>query len=477
MNILMVASEMTPFAKTGGLGDVLGALPHALARRGHELTVFIPFYRGIQSTMRELILHGNVMVGARPVKYNLLRIARDRKVQVYAINREEYFDRTHLYGTPERDYDDNAERFIFFSKAVIQAIQSLGLRPQIVHAHDWQTALVLVYLNLQHARSSFPRARTVFTIHNLAYQGQFEAQTFNWMGLPAHFSSMNGLEFYGRMNFMKGGIVFADSITTVSRRHAQEIQTPEYGFGLDGVLRSRQGSLYGIVNGADYSVWNPKTDSYLKQKYETNSLKNKAACKQALAADLGLQIAINKPLFGIVSRFAQQKGLDLAIKIMPELLKKGAFFAILGNGNTGYEKRFRELAARHSSQIGLRIGFDEPLAHRIFAGCDFFMMPSLYEPCGLGQLYALRYGTIPIVRATGGLDDTVQEWNPATHEGTGFKFDEIAPEALLKACEKAMKIHRQPSSFSALRKNAMNVDFSWEKSAAEYETLYKSLRS
>ncbi|MBI4026549.1 MAG: glycogen synthase GlgA [Verrucomicrobia bacterium] len=477
MNIVMIASEMTPFAKTGGLGDVMGSLPHALSRRGHEIAAFIPLYRCVNTGSAEKLRQDRVQLGQRAADFTVYRIEQRRGVSVYAIGKGEYFDRDDLYGTGTRDYGDNAERFIFFSKAAVQAVQSLGLQPHVVHAHDWQAAFVPVQLRAGDSPVALREVPVVFTIHNLAFQGMFDAREFQHTNLPPHFFSVNGLEFYSHINLMKGGILFANEATTVSRRYAQEIQTPEHGWGLDGVLRARRNPVRGIMNGVDTAVWNPETDPHLPHPFTAKTLADKRKCKTALARELGLETSGKKPLFGVVSRFAQQKGMDLLLNTFPQMLKRGAAFAILGNGEARYEDAFRRLAGDHPRQIGLKIGFDDRLAHRIYAGSDFFLMPSLYEPCGLSQLYAMRYGAIPVVRATGGLDDSIQEWEPERRQGTGFKFERAEPEALMAALDRAMSVLGRPSLMAALRRNAMAADFSWEKSAREYEAIYESLQS
>jgi starch synthase len=474
MNIVMVSSEMGPFSKTGGLGDVLGTLPYALSELGHDVSVFIPFYRSVPATSPELLFQSDVSMGQRRVVFEVFRIHRRGRVNVYAIRKDEYFDRSYLYGSP-REYDDNAERFIFFSKAVVHSMQSLGMRVQIVHAHDWQAALVPVYL--QRSREGvFPRVPTVFTIHNLAYQGLFDAHEFQRTNLDPSLFSTDGLEFFGRMNLMKGGILFANAVTTVSPRYAAEIQTAEYGYGLDGVLRSRKDSVHGILNGVDYSEWNPEKDQHLAQNFNVDTLATKKSCREALIQELKLTSNSRKPVFGIVTRLAHQKGIDLLLQTFSEMLSKGALLAILANGDTKYEGAFEQFARSYPKQFGLKIGFDGGLAHRIYAGSDFFLMPSLYEPCGLSQLYAMRYGSIPIVRATGGLEDTIRAWEPGQKDGTGIKFDKAEPAALLTAFQQAMDLYKKPTVLAALRKNGMSANFSWEKSAREYEKLYQSLQ-
>ena len=474
MKIIMAASEMTPFAKTGGLADVMGTLPHALAKRGHEVIVFIPFYRCVDAPSAEFMKDESIMVGSRSARFKIFSIFRKNGVRVFAIRKEEYFDRSELYGLADRDYEDNAERFAFFNQAVMRAMAAMDLDAQVIHAHDWQTALIPVYAQISNPGLSEP-VRTLFTIHNLAYQGAFDSHAFGCTNLPGQFFSMDGLEFYGRFNFLKGGILFADWVSTVSRRYAKEIQTPEHGFGLDGVLRAKHASLTGIMNGVDYSTWNPETDVHLPQQFGAGSITRKERCKSALVEELKLESAVKKPLFGMVTRFARQKGCDLLLQALPEMLQHGALFAVLGNGNAAYEKAFRHMAEQHPGQFAFTTGFNDGLAHRIYGGSDFFLMPSLYEPCGLSQLYAMRYGTIPLVRATGGLDDSVQGWDPKTRRGNGIKFQKADPADLVTGFEQAMDVYRNSKTLATLRQNAMAADFSWDKSAAEYETLYQSL--
>lgn len=477
MNIIMASSEMTPFAKTGGLGDVLGALPYALAARGHEITVIIPFYRCIENRSEESVLEDVVMMGDHPARFKVIRLTHGRGVTVYAIHKEEYFDRSQLYGTAEGDYQDNAERFIFFSKAVLQTIRSMGWSASILHAHDWQAGLIPLYVKSQKTDGLFKGLSTVFTIHNLAYQGIFSSHEFRHTNLSSEYFSMQGMEFYGRMNLMKGGIVFSDTVTTVSQTYAQEIQTPEYGFGLDGVLRSRMNAIHGISNGVDDKIWNPETDPFITEKFGVKNLEKKHKCKIALLREAGLENAPQKPLFGLVSRFAGQKGMDLLIDSFPQMLEHDALFIILGSGEDKYEKAFKQFAAQYPHRISLTIGFDEALAHRIYAGSDFFLMPSLYEPCGLSQLYAMRYGCIPLVRKTGGLADTVKPWNPKTREGYGFQFSDPRTSAWMEIFVKAMETYPNSKAMAAIQKNAMKEDFSWNHSAKAYETLYQSLQS
>lgn len=477
MRIVMASSEMTPFAKTGGLADVLGALPHALARRGHEVSVFLPLYGSLDASNAEFLLQDGVALGPRHATFSVYRLSRDAGVTVYAIRKEEFFDRAGLYGTPERDFEDNAERFILFSKAVVQAILALRLEPEVVHAHDWQTAFIPLQLKIYHDHHALPRVPTVFTIHNMAYQGIFDAWHFGDTNLPGHYFSHDALEFYGRLNLMKAGIGYSDAVTTVSPRYAQEIQTPEFGHQLDGLLKSRHGAVHGILNGVDYSIWNPESDPHLPAHFSVAEPDAKKLCQRELLAALRIMESDKASVLGMVTRFATQKGLDLLIPIFADILARGVRLAVLGSGEPGYEHAFRALEASYPGRVGLRIGFDEKLAHLIYAGSDFLLMPSLYEPCGLSQLYAMRYGTIPIVRATGGLDDTVQAWDAATRTGTGFKFVPAESSALLGAVDDALRAIAKPETFAALRENAMIADFSWERSAGAYETLYEGIQT
>jgi len=474
MHIIMATSEMSPYAKTGGLGDVLGSLPYALSKRGHEVSVFLPFYQCIQPPMEELVLQAKLPLGGREFAYSVVCISRQNGVTVYAIKKEEFFEREGIYGTAQRSYDDNPDRFIFFNKAIIETIRALNIRG-IVHAHDWPTALLPVFIKYFSGVGNFPVTRSVFTIHNLAYHGMFDASLFALTNLPQRFFSVHGLEYHGRMNLMKGGILFADKVTTVSRQYAKEIQTSHYGCGLEGVLQSRKNDMTGIVNGIDYSIWNPETDKHIKKNFNVDNLKGKADCKKDLATQLKMEITDEKPIFGIVSRFTPQKGLDLVLTVIPELIKSGAQLAILGSGDSVYENAFRKFAASHPKQCGVVIGFNEKLAHQIFAGSDFFLMPSLEEPCGLAQLYAMRYASIPIIHAVGGLEDTVEQWNSQTLSGTGLKFHTPKPTALLDTCKEGLEIFKNKATLLTLRKNTMKVDCSWDKSAAEYESLYKDL--
>lgn len=477
MKILMTASEMTPYAKTGGLGDVLGSLPHALQACGHDVSIVIPFYRLVEKAFPspQVISSGAVPIGSKHCQFEILDLGCQDGVGVYGIRKEEYFDRSQLYGTSTREYEDNAERFIFFCKAALHLIQTLQLPIDIIHAHDWQTGLIPLLLRLKQKEGALLKTKSIYTIHNLAYQGHFDVREFALTNLPGSYFSSEGMEFYGRMNLMKAGLVYSDAITTVSPRYSREIQTVEFGYGLDGVLRSRKNCVFGMINGVDYRIWNPSTDPFLAKNFKASALAGKKACKIALLKNFHFPISPEKPLFGMVTRLAHQKGIDLLLEVLPSMLKRGARFAILGSGDNKFEKAFQQLALEFPSQFGLKIGFDDRLAHQIYGGSDFLLMPSLYEPCGLSQLYALRYGTIPIVRATGGLEDTIEHWNPSAKKGNGIKFHENSAEDLGRAIEKAFELFESPTILNVARKNAMKADFSWENSAREYENLYRTL--
>lgn len=475
MKILMAASEMAPLAKTGGLGDILCALPRTLARRGHDVSVLIPYYRCAQSSSAKLLARDTIPIGSKILSFGVMDLGLNHGVRVYGIQKEEYFDRTYLYGPPEHDYEDNAERFAFFSHAVIQALRSLKWEPDLIHLHDWHSALVAAYLHHERRNGFLSNTRTLFTIHNLAYQGIFPSREFDLTHLPPAYFSLHGLEFYGQINFLKGGIVYADAVSTVSPRHALEIQTNEYGCRLDSTLRARGDVIHGILNGIDYTDWDPTADVQLPRPFSARSLEGKTSCKLGLLQKLGLLERDDRPLLGMVTRFAQQKGMEILLQSIPGLVERDLTLALLGHGDAFYEEALRATAKRYSNHVRLKIGFDDTLARRIYAGSDFFLMPSLYEPCGLGQLYAMRYGSIPIVRATGGLEDSVVEWNGDV--GTGFKFKEPTSEAFLKALDRAHDAWNTSSILAKIRREAMNTDFSWNASTLAYESLYRSIAS
>jgi starch synthase len=476
MKILFVASEGVPYSKTGGLADVLDGLPRALHQLGHEVMVLLPRYRG-NKTKSTLVSSVTISLD-HELRFPAIREGTAvGGVRHLFVDDPEFFDRPQFYGDTNGDYPDNAERFAEFSRAAIECIKRVWL-PDVIHCHDWQTALMPVLLRTQYGKDPAVRSvPVVLTIHNLAYQGIFPPTVLRRIGLPDSLLTIDGLEFYGNVNFLKGGLVFADYLTTVSRRYAKEIQTAEYGAGLEGVIRNRADRLVGILNGVDYGVWSPESDALIAQNYSIHNLAGKAACKRDLLESLRLPAEnLNRPLIGIVSRFVDQKGFDLLADITGEVMKEDLAIAALGSGAYEYEALFQGLAQKYPARVGVKIGYDNQLAHKIEAGADMFLMPSRFEPCGLNQIYSLRYGTVPIVRATGGLDDTVQRFVLRTQQGTGFKFDSYEGKALLECIRAALRIFRDEQAWRALQTNGMNKDYSWKTSASAYVTLYEAAK-
>jgi starch synthase len=478
MRIAFVASECVPFSKTGGLADVVGALPPALAAIGHEVDVYLPKYRQTRLNNPRTLLRSVTVPFDDEYRFcSVLDGSTYAGVKFYFIDYPPFFDREQLYGIPAGDYSDNAERFALFSRAVLEASKIFGA-PDVFHCHDWQSALVPVLLKTLYAEDpAFRAVSSVFTIHNMGYQGQFPPETLPLLMLPWDLFTISKMEFYGKANFLKGALVFADFITTVSRKYSQEIQTPEYGFGLEGVLRSRAATVTGILNGVDYNVWSPQTDTFIKARYSPDDLSGKQVCKQDLLADFGVTTPdLRLPVIGIVSRFAAQKGFDLIAKVIDRLTRENMVIVALGTGDEVYEDLFRRLNQRFPRKILVRIGFDNALAHKIEAGSDMFLMPSRYEPCGLNQIYSLKYGTVPVVRATGGLDDTIEPWDPRAGRGTGFKFSDYTGDALLATIRQALTAFKDQTGWRTLMRNGMAKDFSWTNSAREYERIYEKSR-
>ena len=479
MKIFFAASEMTPYAKTGGLGDVVSALPGALSQLGHEVTCCLPFYRCAQEVAREAKPIGltlQIPLGSRTVTGDVLELKQADGVRVLFIRRDEFFDRSELYYTGVRDYEDNAERFLFFSKAVVELLGYTRFHADVVHCHDWPAAFVPVQAAYR-ARTlgtEYP-VKSVFTIHNIAYQGMFWSLDYPLTNLPGEFFTPESLEFYGQMNLMKGGIVFADAVTTVSRTYSLEIQTTEGGFGLDTVLAARADDVQGIVNGVDYTRWNPATDGQLRQRYTPEDLSGKRACRADLLARLGLEANETQPVAAFVSRLTEQKGVEVLVGAVEKLVKSGLTLIVLGKGERKYEEILAGVAEEFPRQVAVRIGHDEELSHQIQGGADMLLVPSHFEPCGLTQLYALKYGTVPVVRATGGLEDTVRQYNSRSEDGTGFKFAPYTSAGLVEAAQQAILLHKQPKKWQKLMRNAMARDFSWRASAQKYEKLYAAL--
>jgi starch synthase len=466
MMVLMVAAEATPFAKTGGLADVLGALPKALHQLGLQVSLLLPRYRGTPAG--EPFISFTARIGGQAVKGRIEQtILPGSTVPVFLAVNDHYYGRAELYGEGGRDYPDNAERFAFLAQAALELARSLG--PEIIHAHDWHTALIPVYLKTIYQDLDW--IRTVYTIHNLAYQGEFDRSAFKTLGLEER----PELVARGRMNWMKGGIIFADLLTTVSERYAQEIQTPEFGSGLHEELRSRAGELFGIVHGVDYNEWNPSTDRWIIKNYDWDSLEGKEENKLHLQRISGLREDPQIPLLGTVARLVEQKGFDLIAASLDEIMGLGAQYVLLGTGDPRFHQLFRELAERYPGWVGVKLGYSEELAHQIEAGADIFLMPSRFEPCGLNQLYSLRYGTVPIVRATGGLDDTIRDYSDG--QGNGFKFKDYTVEALLSAVRRALALYRDKKAWHALQVRIMREDHSWLQAAQKYLQLYEHLLS
>lgn len=478
MRICMLTAEAFPYAKTGGLADVLAGLPEALAALGVEVTVLLPGYRSALRAAGAVERLGRVRapVSSRLVPADVVRVPGAR-VPTLMLVAPRYFDREGLYGEGGIDYPDNAERFTFFCRAALEWLRGLGTPPDVLHCHDWQAALAPALLRAGAALyPELRRVRLVQTIHNLAYQGGFSAADWHLLNLDTRYFSSDWLEFWGDMNFLKAGLVFADAITTVSPRYAREIQTPEFGEGLDGVLRARAGRLRGILNGIDYRVWSPDSDPALPARYDADDLAGKAICKADLQASLGLRTDRDAALAAIVSRLAWQKGIDVALDALPSALEEsGMQLAVLGSGDHWLESRLHALAERFPDRVAVRTGMDEPLAHRLIAGADLFLMPSRYEPCGLSQMYSLRYGTAPVVHATGGLYDTVAEFDAATGDGTGFRFAPCAPEGMREALRRALRLRGDHAAWMRLQRNGMAENFSWERSARAYRHVYSTL--
>jgi starch synthase len=477
MRILMVASEAAPFAKTGGLADVVGALPRALVRLGHSVDVVMPRYRGI--SIGEPM--GEVSVPLGPQVTNTPAYAvTEAGVRTIFIDHPGYYDRDHLYGAVGHDYPDNPARFAFLSRAALEWASGATQPYDAVHAHDWQTGLVPVFLRALSDRSAFRGASTMFTIHNLAYQGIFDAGWLPRLGLSASLMHIDALEYWSQISLLKGGVMFSRVLTTVSPRYAEEIQTREYGNGFDEILRSRSLDLLGIRNGIDDQEWDPARDPHLPEPFDASCLERKVASKRVVLQAFGLpgdDATLSRPLVGLISRLVDQKGFDLLAALVEELPRLDASFVLLGTGEQRYEDLWLALAARHPGRIGARLGFDEAMAHRIEGGADVFLMPSRFEPCGLNQMYSLRYGTIPVVHATGGLYDTVRNYDPKTGSGNGFTFDEYSPQTLLSTLQLALDVFHDRGAWRRMQLAGMHEDFSWDASAREYVTMYERARS
>lgn len=473
MNVAFVSPEIVPFARSGGLGDVVGALPKSLAALGHRVCLFMPLYRQVRlgpfrlsSTRRQVCVPvGNKLATAQIHSSHL----PGTKLPVYFIENKDYFDREEFYLDPAtgKDYKDNCQRFVFFSRAVLEAVKVMDVRPDVIHCNDWQSAMIPTYLKTLYAKDTyFQKAISVLTIHNLAYQGLFPKEEMPTTGLDWGYFNWKQLEFFGKVNVLKAGIVFSDLITTVSKKYAEEIQSKEFGVGLDGVLRERSKDLYGIPNGIDYSVWNPEKDKLIPARYNIKNLKGKKTCKRYLQKKVNLEEKNGTPLVGIIGRLTVQKGIDLLIEGWENMMELDLQLVLLGAGEQKYQDALKALAERYPGKASINLGFDDRLSHEIEAGADMFLMPSKFEPCGLNQLYSLKYATVPIVRRTGGLADTVDT-------SVGFYFENYSARAMLETIKKALEAYQDQERWAELMKNCMLQDWSWNKSAERYSRLYQ----
>jgi starch synthase len=485
IQLLFLSSEVEPFAKTGGLADVSGALPLTIYNLGHEARIMLPRYASIRNTpskLHDMIrLQGiEIPVGDRILKANIKSsfiLGTFTKVQVYLLDNAEMFGRPGLYVHPEtkKPYPDNDVRFIFFCRSVLEMLKRMGWQPDIIHCNDWHTALLPAYLKTLYKNDKFfKNTKTVFTVHNLAYQGEFPRTTFAKTLLPAEVEE--SLLHNGKVNFMKAGLIFSDMITAVSGKYAEEIRTTEeYGYGLQGILEKRKRHLVGITNGIDTEKWNPAKDEIIPQQYDFKTIESKIENKRALLERMKLPFNEKTPVIGMISRLADQKGFDLLAEILDAVMKLNVQFVVLGIGERKYHTMLEKAARKYRTKFAVALRFDPELAHWIEAGSDMFLMPSRYEPCGLNQLYSLKYGTVPIVRATGGLDETVEQVDPATGSGTGFKFEKYDSTELLKTIQRAVSLFGNQTLWRKIQKNGMSKDFSWEAAAKKYIRLYKKL--
>ncbi len=475
MKIVHTASEMFPYLKTGGLADVTGALCKSLSRFGHDISFFIPGYRKIlespEFSKAKLKVVLQIELGEDYLRGEVYAVPIGKRQTLYIIRRDEFFDRSNPYGSGNRDYDDNDRRFIWFCKAIVEAMHVLEIKADIFHCHDWQTGLAPLFLRmLEQEHRTTLALKTFFSIHNLAFQGLFPSSSFRFTNLADEFNELDGIEFYEQISMIKGGIFFADKILTVSPNYAKEILTSDFGCGMEGALSVREDDLVGIANGIDYEVWNPETDALLPANYSSKDLSGKLLCRKKLLDTVGLSDT-DQPVYGIVCRLTEQKGLDLLLKQMNFFIKNDCRLVVLGMGDPFYERALKRWAKSHPDKIGVCMVLDEGMSHLVEAGSDFYLMPSIFEPCGLNQMYSQRYGTPPLVSDVGGLHDTVVDFRENEESGTGFLF---APkdDAFKKALEHSLKIFSSKESMNRMRLNGMSRDFSWSNVVKEYESLY-----
>ncbi len=477
MRILLASSEVHPYSKTGGLADMVGALGKALAHAGHRVGIVTPLYQGVRERFPQIgraDFDFDLALGARRVSAELWKLEPSERLTVYFVRQPGFFDRPTLYQQGGADYPDNAERFIFFAKCAADLARRLEWRPELVQANDWQAGFVPLLIQHQSRTAGWGNApATCLTIHNLAYQGVFPPAAYDLTNLPRDYFTPDGAEFYGFVNCLKAGIACADVVTTVSPRYAREITTQELGCGLDGLLRKRQARIFGILNGVDYEEWNTTQNPFLKHPFSAANLSGKSLNKFELQRELGLLTTPEVPLFGTITRLTEQKGVDIELGALEEMLRADMQFVLLGSGSPAYEQAYQKLAKRFPGKVAVRIGFEQGLSHRVEAGCDFYIMPSRFEPCGLNQMYSLRYGTIPIVRTTGGLDDTVVDVSQLAHDANGIKFTEYSAQALAKAIRKALVLYQSTDLLLHYQRNAMAADYSWQRAVADYVRAYE----
>ncbi|MHB1274310.1 MAG: glycogen synthase GlgA [Candidatus Humimicrobiaceae bacterium] len=487
LKVAICSTEAIPFAKTGGLADVVGALPFSLKKIDINTIVIMPGYSFIfekYKDMKKVINNLKIRINKNYFEYCDVFKTNYSGIDFYFIKNDKFYNRQYLYGTPEGDYPDNNLRFGFLSKAILALLENIKFSPDIIHLHDYHVALTSVLINgekVKNKSSFFKDTHVVFTIHNLAYQGIYDANTLDLLEIDKSYFNMDKLEFYGKVNFMKGGIVFSEKVTTVSPTYSKEILTPEFGYGLDGILRVRQKDLSGIINGIDYEIWNPQNDKSVASNYNINKLDGKKICKKALLKNLFINDDLKAPVLGMVSRLSEQKGLDILIEIFDKLMQRNIFLIILGTGDEKYMNQLNKLYKKYSNKFSLNIAFSDKLAREIYSGSDIFLMPSKYEPCGLGQLISLKYGTIPVVRNTGGLADTIADiksTDDINNGGQGFKFYGYEDKALLNAIDTAINFYNDNKLWGKIIINAMNCDYSWDYSAKKYkEVFFKLVKS
>ncbi len=480
MRLVHATGELFPYIKTGGLADVAGAVTRALADYGHEVAAFLPGYRPVlehpELARAETLFSFGIDMGSDFLKGEILTVKPRKNLTLYLVCRDEYFDRRYPYGRPDRDYEDNAERFIFFSKAVVEVLVRTAFKPDVVHCHDWQTALVPVLLRIEERRRAIEIAgKTVFTIHNLAFQGVYPNKVFGLTNLPAELLNIDGLEYYGQVNLLKGGILFSDVLTTVSPTYAREILTPQFGCGLDGVLSMRADDLVSVLNGIDAEVWNPQSDPHLPAAFSASNLKGKQACRRELLRRCGLGEDFEGPVFAMICRFTQQKGIEVLLETSDFFTSGDTRLIILGSGTAEYERQLAEFADAHRDSVYLGRKHDEELSHLIEAGSDFFLMPSIFEPCGLNQMYSQRYGTVPVVSRVGGLVDTVVDIDKSPGKGTGIHFLPNDPADFRRALERAVALFGDRKAMLEVIRRGMKKDFSWQTAVRGYEALYRKI--